>query len=81
MKKCGFLRCLARILKKRPILAVRYRCTTALYKGRSAQEPCRVTAHKGRARIDFLGIIAALIAFRLSIKAILRYLKKRLKNK
>lgn len=79
-KRCAFKR-LARAIRKRPILAMRYSLSTALYRGNDAEEPSRVTAHKGRARIDFLSLAVSLVALYASCQALILYLKKKRKKK
>ena len=80
MAKKSLAKCLSRALKKRPILAFRYRVTTALYRGTDSDEPARVTAHKGICKIDFVAIAAALLASRAFFKVLAYWLKKRKKK-
>ena len=81
MKKNCALKRFARAIKKRPVLALRYRYTTALYCGENKEEPSRVTAHKGRIKIDFLSLIATVIAVRVALKALLKHLQRKRKKK
>ena len=81
MKKRCALKRLARAIRKRPILAMRYNLSTALYRGSDAEEPSHVTSHNGRARIDFLSLAVSLVALCASVKALILYLKKNRKKK
>ncbi len=82
MKKNCVLKRIGRAIKGRPVLALRYRYTTALYSGENKEEPSRVTAHKGRIRIDFLSLIAAFIAVRIALSALVKHLqRKKRRNK
>ena len=81
MKKSCVLKRVARAIKARPVLALRYRYTTALYSGENKEEPSRVTAHKGRVRIDFLSLIATFLTVRVAIAALFKYLKRKRKKK
>ena len=81
MKKNCALKRLARAIKRRPVLALRYRYTTALYCGENKDEPSRVTAHKGRIKIDFLSLLATLLTVRIAIAAIIKHLQRKRKKK
>ena len=79
-KKCALKR-LVRAIKGRPVLALRYRYTTALYCGDNKEEPSRVTAHKGRIKIDFLSLIATFITVRIALKALIKHLQNKRRKK
>ncbi len=81
MAKKSLCKRFGKALKKRPILAFRYRVTTALYCGKEAEAPTRVGAHKGAAKIDFVAILSALVALRLAWKALIKYCQKKRKKK
>ena len=80
MAKQSLPKRIAKCLKNRPILALRYRIATALYRGTSAKEPERVAAHKGAVKIDFLAFLGAFFTFYLCLKALACKMRKR-KNK
>ena len=81
MAKRSLCKCFAKALKKRPVLALRYRVSTALYSGTDAEAPTRVGAHKGTAKIDFVSLAATLVALRLAWKMLIKYFKKKRKKK
>lgn len=81
MAKKGFCMRLGKALRNRPILALRYRVTTALYEGSDAESPSRVGSHKGAAKIDFAAVLAAFITLRIAWVAFKKYWKKKRKKK
>lgn len=72
---------IARAIRKRPILAIRYRMSTAMFRGKESDSPEWVTAHKGVKRIDFLAIAAALASAWLFLKGVTLCLKRKKRKK
>lgn len=79
-KKALTKRC-AEVLRDRPVLGVRYRVTTALYKGTESEEPRRITAHKGAYKIDFVALFAAVFASRICLKLLFKLLARYIAKK
>ena len=81
MKKRSLTKCLAERLRNRRIFAVRYRVNTAVYRGKKAETPERVTVNKGMHKIDPVAIIAALAACKLFWKLLVFVIKRKKRKK
>ena len=81
MKKGTLCSALADGLKNRPVFAVRYRVSTAVYRGRLAKDPERVLEGKGTHKIDPIAVFAALATCKLCIKLLVRLIKRKKEKK
>lgn len=76
-----FLNQLAKTVKKRPVLALKYDVSTALFASKKDEEPIKKNAAKADVKIDIVAFLAVLLAFRTALALLSRAVRKKKKKK